>query len=262
MSGKNESIDLEKKSRYSGTTKERLELVKTIVAMANTKGGEITIRELVGITTDSMDSARLDDLVNKYIQPRIENIRSSVDKKGKVRIKVESSSRKPHVFVHEASYEDNKGRRKSAFFPGQVYVRHSSKTEPATADDFNSMIRTVVSSWFSMLASSVESFSMEIGRGGFPVYPSDEPSALQISIKDINEEYPYTAKTLGRVIGKNQNWVAKAAQVLGLKENKIYCQPVKGATGEIALYKYSKEAAKRLEEETRNNPEFNPYCSL
>ncbi len=256
---KAESVDFEKKSQYQGLQKEKLELVKNIVAMANTNGGEIIIKKLVGISADSMDSARLDDLVNKHIQPRIENIESSINDKGEVRIRVEASSRKPHIFIHETSYKDSKGRLRSAFHPGQIYVRHSSKTEPATADDLNFMMRSAVSSWLGKLASSVKEFSLEIGGGGLPVYPSNEPSALQISIKDVNEDYPYTAKILGKEIGKNQNWVAKAAQKLGLKDERLYCCPIRGATGEIVLYKYSKEALMRLMKEIEDNPEFNPY---
>jgi hypothetical protein len=260
MGKRAESIDFEKKRLFQGNKREKLELVKNIVAMANTNGGKIIINKLEGIPADAMDSAKLDDLVNKFVEPRIENIESSVDKKGKVTIRVEASSRRPHVFIHEASYEGSKGRFKSAFHPGQVYVRHSSKTEPATADDLHFMIRSAVSSWIGQLANSLKELSLEIGgKGGIPVYPSDEPSALQISIKDVNEDYPYTTKTLGVALGKSTNWVAKAAQKLGLKEDKLYCCPIKGAAGKIVIYKYSEEAKSRLIKVLKEDPGFNPY---
>lgn len=206
-----------------------------------------------------MDSARLDDLVNRYIQPRFENVRSTLDKKGKVSIIVESSPRKPHIFTTDGTYTDSKGQIKHAFYPGQLYFRHSSKTEPATADDVHHIIRISVSSWLKGLAESVSEFSLRLSGSGVPVYYTDAPGALQISIKDVNQEYPYTAKTLGEKIGKNLNWVANAIKKLNLKYDKLYCCPVEGASGKPAIFKYSEEALKRLKNEIEKNPDFNPY---
>lgn len=253
-----ESVDREVKSQYSGSDKEKFELIKTIVAMANTRGGVIVIRKLQGIDEGLMDSARLDDLVNRYIQPSIENIISKIDDKKRVEIKIECSSRRPHIFITNGYYKDKKGE-KTAFYPGQIYMRHSSKTEPANAEDVHDIIRVLVSSWLGELAKSIGKLSLDFSEAGIPVFLTDAPGALQITPGDINKFYPYTAKMLGEMLGKNQNWVARAIQKLGLKKNILYCQTVLGASGKPVIYKYSSICYEKLRKEIEKNPNFNPY---
>ena len=68
MPAEKEAVDLEKKSQFSGSNKEWLELIKIVVSMANTRGGTISIKKLVGAKLEDLDSSRIDDRVNKYIQ--------------------------------------------------------------------------------------------------------------------------------------------------------------------------------------------------
>lgn len=256
-----EGLKFEVKSRFEGSDEEILKIVKTIVAFANTEGGEILIKKVVD-RQDLLDSARLDDKVNRYVQPRVEGIESVIDEKtGECRIKVPKSQTAIHVFIAEASYKDSKDRQKSAFYPGQVYVRHSSKTEPATAEDLEKMIRERVSEWLSELGKAMGKLAKQISisESGLPVRIS-ETGVLTIAFTDPNREYPYTAKTLGQKIGKNQNWVAKAAEKLGLKNDRGYTLPINSSNGKkVIQWRYNEAAVQKLRRKVEEEPDFSPY---
>ena len=259
---KPEEEGYEEKSQFAGSQREKLELVKTIVAFANTKGGRLILRK-VTCNLEELDSARLDDLVNKYTTPRVHNIISRKLRKGNWELDVAESTDKPHVFTTETSYKDARGKDKSVFYPGQIYVRHSSKTEPATADDLRGMIQEIVGDWLTKIGREIQNFSIGFSKGdnSLPVRLSSDAGALTIKVSDPNVDYPYTAKTLGTKLDKNQNWVAFAAQKLGLKGNPAYCCEIQGADGHIVVRRYNEEAFGRLKQKIEENPDFDPYHS-
>jgi hypothetical protein len=233
--------------------------VKTIVGMANTEGGEVHLKKLA-CDEAKLDSARLDDLVNKYILPKYHAIRSKVSDAGRCIIEVEQSALRPHVFAQEASYSDGKGRTKSAFYPGQVYVRHSSKTDPATGEDFQRIIRDGTSEVLRTLGKAIEAFSFDVqASGGMPV-TLGAGGLLQVTMKDANLVYPYTTKTLGEKLSKDQNWVAIAARRLGIWGNSEYCWQVLGGHGVALFPKYNEAAYERLRAKMDEDPDFNPYA--
>ncbi len=108
-----ESETYEEKSGYGGTDKERLKLVKSIVAMANTRGGEIHIERATARARE-LDSASLDNSVNRYVGPGVHGIESEVQMDGFAHIKVAESEHKPHIITCYASYEDGNGHQKPA----------------------------------------------------------------------------------------------------------------------------------------------------
>jgi hypothetical protein len=120
--------------------KDLLGLVNDIAAFANTEGGVIEI----GIAPDQLealtphfDSARLDDKVNSFIQPRITGLTSEVFQEGYVRIATPKSPNPPHLFTNEGNYEDQDKKQKSIFRKGDVVARHGSKTERADRSDYD-----------------------------------------------------------------------------------------------------------------------------
>jgi len=92
-----------------------------------------------------------------------------------------------------------------------------------------------VGDWLSKIGKEIQNFSLQLAgeSSALPVRLSEQGS-LSIRISDPNKDYPYTAKTLAGKIGKNQNWVAKAATVLELKRNPADCCEIKGASGNVA----------------------------
>lgn len=255
-----ESEEEEEKSSFAGDQREWLELVKTLVAMANARGGHVVLRN---VTCDAslLDSARLDDRVNRYVGPRVRRIASEQHSDGSWHIHVGRYQEQPHMFQSEVSYTGSDGSVKSAFHPGQIYTRHSSKTEPATADDLRLAMQTLVADWMTKLGQGIQVLALNLTKEGssLPVRLSDEEGALSISVADANQLYPYTARTLGEGIGKGQNWVAKAVERLALRGDTSYAWGAKGASGEVVVWKYSEAALAVLRSKLEDDAAYNPY---
>ncbi len=228
--------------------------------MANSEGGEIGILSFDG-NPDKLDSARLDDSVNRYAAPRVEGIVSIQEAEGRWRITVPRSGAGPHMFVKETSYEDADGKVYSAFYPGQIYARHSSKTEPATEDDLRTIVDGHVGRWLSHVATAIQDFSLELAEGGagLPARLSETGAGLSIAVRDPNRDYPYTARTLGQKLERSQNWVAKALGVLQLRGNPAYSMAIRGASGQIVVRKYNELTLDALWQKLSDDPSFDPY---
>jgi hypothetical protein len=102
-----------------------------MVAMANCRGGRIVLSDVI-CSSKLLDSSHLDNLVNAQVSPRINGITWRQLPDGDWEIEADRSPDRPHVFVVDRRYKDDEGKDKYAFHRGQVYVRHSSKSEPAT----------------------------------------------------------------------------------------------------------------------------------
>jgi hypothetical protein len=223
-----EGTDHEEKSVFEWTSKDKLEVVKNVVAMANTDGGSILLKS-IQCDASYLDSARLDDLVNKHIEPKFHGIRSQVSEGGECVILVERSATRPHVFLTAQSYTDGRGRPKTVFYPGQVFVRHSSKTDPARGEDVQQILREATGEVVRQLGAAIQGFSGDIREVGIPVTLGAE-GLFQVSMKNPNEVFPYTAKTLGKKLGKNQSWVARAVRKLGMITKPEFCWAITGAS--------------------------------
>jgi hypothetical protein len=252
-----ESEDLELKSDFDGSDRQWFEIVRTITAMANTKGGRLILQKSQ-CDPALLDSARLTDRVNKALRPRLASITSRVTEAGVWEITVQPSRQKPHVFVTELNYLDG-GKNRSAFYPGQVYARHSSKTEPATEEDFARMIQESVANWLEKLAKGIHELSFQITADpeSLPVRFAHEPAALSVTIRDPNTDFPYTTKSLGVCIGKSQNWTARAVRKLGLINNPSYSIMID--LGSYKVAKYNDAAVQTLRQRLRDEPNFDPY---
>jgi hypothetical protein len=253
-----EGTDYEEKSVFDWLVKDKLEVVKNVVALANTDGGGIVLKS-IRCDASYLDSARLDDLVNKYIEPKFHGIRSEVSEAGACRILVERSTTRPHVFVDAASYTDGKGRQRTVFYPGQVFVRHSSKTDPARGEDVERMMREATGEVVRQLGAAIQGFSGDLTQSGIPVTLGAE-GLFQVSVKNPNDVFPYTAKTLGEKLGTNQSWVARAVRKLGIITKPEFCWAVTGASAAFTMYKYNEAAYETLRHRLDDDPDFNPFA--
>jgi hypothetical protein len=137
-----ESESFDRKSALDPTKPEGLlGLVADIAAMANTDGGAVLIGESGKVIPKEQwplfDSARLDDKVNSFVEPRVGGIRSSILDENFLLIEVQKSENPPHVFKREGNYYDAQGKQRSAFRVGDMFARHSSKTERANRSDLD-----------------------------------------------------------------------------------------------------------------------------
>lgn len=278
---------LEHKSAYSHDAKGKAMLVRTIVAMANTCGGELILQRISCKPAD-LDSARLDDLVNKYVAPRVGSISSAEAEGGGMVITVEDSPEKPHVFTDELKFKDDRGRQKVAFHRGQILVRHSSKTEPADGDDVARIVRYRIGDFFQQMGVSIHNqdiplrltddeglpihlveapdgqpFSLDPAKGvvvsqegKLSVRPTNNPDAPSVRI-DVAEHYPYTTSQLAAKLGTGMNQVARAARVLELKGDPAFHREI--STGKSTIPKYSEAAHDVLKAKWDGDPQWNPF---
>lgn len=85
-------------------------------------------------------------------------------------------------------------------------------------------------------------------------------ASLPVIVKrtEIEADYPYLTGELGARLGKSQNWAAKAVQILNLKGDPKYHQPVRAGAATV-IHRYSGAAEAKLREKLTLEPAFNPY---
>jgi len=247
-------------SCFTGTVEDWMGLVKTLVAMANTAGGRILL-ERVECSSAELESARLDDKVNRYAGPRVRGLATCARGAGTVEILVPESESMPHVFKFDLA---DPGRPGSAHFhSGQVWVRHGSRNEPATPEDLQRILRrrmvTTLEDLRERVLQADEPLALREGEG-IPVRFSDEPGAVAV-VPDVDQTYPFTARTLGQALGKGQNWAAAAIECLEMKGKPELWFGSKGAAG-YAVQRYSERAAEILRARLREDPAWNPFAEL
>lgn len=281
--------DVEIKGSFTKSQHDRGLLVRSIVAMANTRGGRIVLQSVTG-DPSSLDTAHLNEMVAAWVTPRVRGLVASTGQDGSVEIVVPASDVKPHVFVAELDYQ-HRGRSRGVFYPGQIWVRHSSKNEPAGTADIERMIRerasrflgdlsvTIIDPAFplrfpagaaTLPASSSESRALTLedvegearlrvdGQAEIAIRVTTDPDAAPVNI-DINRAYPFTTSALGEALGKSVNWAAAAVRALGLKGDLGYHYPVINADGRVVVNKYSEATLQRLREQLASDPNWNPW---
>jgi hypothetical protein len=89
---------------------------------------------------------------------------------------------------------------------------------------------------------------------------NEADSTLPVVIKktDLEVDYPHLTREVAALIGKSQNWTAKAAEVLKLKGNAKYHQQIRASrTGYVQ--RYSDAAVSKLKSHLAGQPGFDPY---
>jgi len=128
-------------------------------------------------------------------------------------------------------------------------------------EDRERIISERVNTHLQALANAIASFGTSLVDSGLgiPVRITDEPSNLQISIKNHDDAYPHTAKSIARRIKRSQNWVAKSVRKLGLIGDPKYHSKIGGY--KAPLHRYSPACVDRLIQEVSANPSFDPYST-
>jgi len=121
------------------------EVVKDIVAMANTWGGAIAF----GVRDDGTDAgnsvvpilkidpAQITDKIAKYTGVHFDRfeMRDATRAGNRVAILLVGEAKIPMPFSKAGGYDRGDGKQVVAFQPGTVYFRHGAKSEPGTFDD-------------------------------------------------------------------------------------------------------------------------------
>ncbi|MBW2019346.1 MAG: putative DNA binding domain-containing protein [Deltaproteobacteria bacterium] len=121
------------------------EIIKDIIAMANSGGGVIVFGlnnkgNISGFDVNpilQIDSAKITDRVFKYTGVHFSDFDIVACEKDSVRLAALRvlSAPLPMVFSKPGTYAIGDGKQKTAFGQGTMYFRHGAKSEPATNED-------------------------------------------------------------------------------------------------------------------------------
>jgi hypothetical protein len=238
LKGSCESESLDYKRSFEPTsTAEWLELIKDIVAIANSGGGAI----LVGIDDDgtaantdvsavlAIDPADVTNKIYKYtdIQFHSFEFRKCSKGSGIVCAILVGAVRVPIVFTKVGTYPVDGTKQKTAFSVGTVYFRHGAKSEPGNSDDLRLFIErqveSIKKSWLDGIAKVVEApagaqiavlpAAVHHGAdaGSVPIRLVDNPDAAEYRALPIDETHPYRAKEVVNLVNERLHGKKKIA---------------------------------------------------
>lgn len=154
-----QAINAKRESKYV-EWKERLdvtqdadwcEVIKDIVAMANSGGGYI----LIGVRNNgtssgwdptpllNLDPAKITDKMAKYTGEQFDSfeIQKALRKRRQIALLIVHSTTFPMIFIQDGKYTDNvHNKERIAFRKGALYVRHGAKSEPGNSKDLREII--------------------------------------------------------------------------------------------------------------------------
>lgn len=224
---KAEGADLDFKASFDVQhAGEWLEIIKDVVALANSGGGFI----LIGVADDgtpsgadvtgacSIDPADLTNKIFKYTGINFHDfeIISCLSESANTCVIRVGLARVPIVFTKGGNYEATPGKQKMAFGVGALYFRHGTKSEPATSDDLRSFLdrelEAIRRAWLEGIAKVVEAptgsriavlppETEPTGHfGEVPLRLVDDPSAPPYYAVPIDTTHPYRQKEVVREV--------------------------------------------------------------
>jgi hypothetical protein len=198
------------------------EVIKDIVAMANTGGGIIVF----GVEDDGVafkmdhkallayDTANITNKLAKYTSYQFDEVEIVEVKRGAAvhAAFLISAVEVPIVFAKPGTYDIGGGKQKTAFAQGTIYFRHGSKSEPGNRDDLSRWrdreIARARSTWLGGIRKVVEAKPSDTvtvlsNSAMSPKYGSivnaavsGDPSALRIAPTNAEEIWPHRQKDL------------------------------------------------------------------
>jgi hypothetical protein len=243
---------------YGGTPRERLRLVKTIVAMANTGGGSIRVQPTPSARRE-IESAALDALVNRYVAPALQGLASEAAEDGAQRIAVPDSERKPHVFVESGRYRDD-GKAELEFAKGQLWVRHGASNAEASGEDVQRIVLAAAGRLLERIGLQIQSPGFLLHEEGAPAQPVrlvDDPTA-PIVRADPDVVRPLTRQQLCERFGKPYAWIVAALRRLGIESDRSLAYADRNSAGHPTRWRYTERVAALVQERLEQQPDWDP----
>jgi hypothetical protein len=199
------------------------ELIKDIVAMANSGGGHIVIgvedngtaaADGAAAATLTLDPAQITDKVAKYTGTQFDGFAIIEGMRGSTPVAVIAISpgSRPLVFEKPGTYPAADGKQKTAFGVGTVYVRHGAKSEPANAEDvariFERLVQAVRREWLSGVRRVVNAprgstvnvlppgIRQSSDPNAAPIRLTADPAAPEYRMIDPDATHPWRQKEL------------------------------------------------------------------
>lgn len=177
------------------------EIIKDIIAMANSGGGLI----LIGLNNNgtpsgfdptpilNLDIAVIADKIHKYTGTHFDDFEISKEYKesNSIAALVVKPVRIPIVFTSPGTYKVSDKEQKTAFSKGTVYFRHGAKSEPGTTEDIRKAIErqldSIRKSWLSGVRKVVKTppdHQIVALAPGNEVVETKSPKAMPIRLTD------------------------------------------------------------------------------
>jgi hypothetical protein len=231
QSAKRESKSVDfKRSFDQDSAGDWCELLKDLVAMANSGGGVV----LIGVDNDgscpgdsavnkvlAVDPAVITDKVAKYTGVQFDDFTiSQAERDGQsIAAITVGAALKPLVFERPGTYAVADGKQKSAFGVGTLYVRHGAKSEPATSEDLariiERQIQQVRKDWMAgvrkvvnaPIGSAVSVLPPEVRQSdspdASPIRITQDPAAPEYRLVDPDITHPWRQKELLAEVNKS-----------------------------------------------------------
>ncbi|SRR6266581_3756797 len=198
-----------KREFHASSPSDWCELIKDIVAMANSGGGLI----LIGVNDDGtssgcdissaldMDPADITNRIYKYTDVQFAGFEvAELQRNGQpvAALAISRVSFVPIAFTKPGTYPIEGGRQKTAFSAGTVYFRHGAKSEPCSSEDLRQFIEQEIAirreAWLGNIRKVVEA---PPGSQVAVVPPSGTPSTIDPSGTHIRLVDDPSAPALG-----------------------------------------------------------------
>jgi len=202
LSAKRESKYIEYKSEFDPNFPgEWCEVIKDIVAMANSGGGIIVF----GLSSTGVPTGNPVDLIAGFDPADIANKISKYTGPIDLELEIESLEKDDHslvafiispisiplVFQNPGTYNIGSGRQKTAFGRGTIYFRHGAKSEPGTSEDirraFERHLEYVRRSWIKGIRKIVKAPPGSQVVTLAPAAGKEARSSLPVSVRVVND---------------------------------------------------------------------------
>lgn len=281
-----ETSDVDFKSSFdAGATRDWLELIKDIVAFANSGGGYI----LVGLDDDGLpsgnsvdallavDQADIGNKLLKYTGQHFAGVELLTCAKDGARVCAVrvAPSRVPIAFTRVGETELADGKKKTAFAVGTVYFRHGAKSEPGTSADLREFLERELEStrrsWLDGIAKVVEAPSgsrfavlppegTRTGpSGSLPMTLTTDPTAPAYYAVPLDTTHPFRQKEVVREVNLqlagrktiNSHDIVSIRRVFEIQKDIVRCY-----TQNYASPRYSQQFVDWIVEQFEANAEF------
>jgi hypothetical protein len=283
LSLNSETADVEFKSAFNPSDRgEFLEVIKDVLAMANSGGGMILFgvlndgtpngAEMRGIAT--LDPANVTNLIYKYTDFQFQGFElRRLHKNGcEIWAIVVNAASTPLVFSQAGNYADPSGRQKSAFAAGTMYFRHGAKSEPGNSEDLRLSIErrleTIRHEWLDGIAKIVEAPSGSTvhivppgsaASSSAAVRLTTDPGAPSLPVGAIDQGWPHRQKEVVAAVNEalGGKKIVNAATVLYVRRafnielNGLFCY-----TQDYASPKYSQAFVDWIVEQFNADTDF------
>jgi len=217
IEAKRESKHLDFKEKFDPkSSKDWCEIIKDIVAMANSGGGMIVIgvkndgspsQENIFAILNNLDPAHITDKIAKYTGEQFDNFSiQEANRNGyKIVVLQIGYATIPLVFIQPGTYDVGDGKQKAAFSQGSIYFRHGAKSEPGNSKDLRESVEReldrIKKSWLGNIRKVVSSppaykavmLPPEVKESdlinAFPIRIVDDPNAP--AYRKIWDDSPY-----------------------------------------------------------------------